>query len=698
MKTLNNKKLLQQVAKGNFKAYPYARITLAETSTQKAQSLILTPEKDFLIEGNSYSESLGSGFPLGSAICKTITLTIDNHDERFSKYDFRNAKIGLTSIIESNVNGEILNESVIEGQFTVIDSVTPGSKLEITAYDDMYKADVKYISGVGKGANPLTLLEEICNRCGITLDDSFRRYIQNTFNTDTPICHLQNIPIDCTGRELIGYIAMVCGGNAFIRNGYLTLQRYSVENQKKIYALSGGRVDDDLTFDTQVRSGNINTANSEILSDDDYKILNISSNPPYHILHSFINEPDISTEQVKVTGISTNITVENSDNVEDNETSENTDENIILFGTDEYALHIDNPLYYGIEKTLVAYIGNQIVGFSAKAFSGEFSPNPLITFGDSCIVIDRKNNMHVSFITNHTFNYLGNSEISNEIETTERNKSTYSNDTHSLQIEQRKQTVTNQKYFNDIEKQFANASGMFFTKEEQENGSYKYFLHDKTKKEDSTVVMEIASEGLIVFVDGQKTIALSVDGQAILNQIIADGITADVIKGATFKVGGTTNEEGAIEIYNTSSEVIGTIDSDGVTTQRIILKRDDSVGVISVDSETNRLQIEVPENFGFFSRKGQTGSLGKPILTYNNDTLLTNNTVNITQKATIGELEIGDITIANKSGIAEVNGEIPFTGTFEVATELTTSPEGLVTNRKWKNLRFVNGILVGTYE
>ena len=63
--------------------YAYAVVTL-----RNGKRLVLDSDHDFYISGNKYVEDGGGGFPLGSAISKSITLVIDNIDERYSEYDF----------------------------------------------------------------------------------------------------------------------------------------------------------------------------------------------------------------------------------------------------------------------------------------------------------------------------------------------------------------------------------------------------------------------------------------------------------------------------------------------------------------------------------------------------------------------------------------------------------------------------------
>lgn len=641
IKTLNNIKLLNEITTSKVKVYPYATITLSNGTMLK-----ITPEKDLLIDGNNHSISLGNGFPLGVAVCKTISLHIDNHDDRFSEYDFTNATIQLYSILESVKGSNVISETVYEGKFTVIDSVSPGSVLDITAYDDMYKADVPFISGTGKKAYPITLLEEICNRCNIKLSKEFKNYITQNFSGEDTMSHITNVPIDCTARDFIGYLAQICGGNAFIKNDELTLQKFSLDTQKRFNVISGGYVEDNLTEDNSIAGGIItDNATNQINAP------NISDTVSYHIVHSFIDEPEIATEEIIVTGIAT---------VKAND--DDSTDNLVVYGTQEYALVIDNPLYYGEEKALVTHIGKQIVGIKARAFSGAFSPNPLIEFGDYCILVDRKGRNYNSIITEHTFNYLGNSELGNSVESAEKNKTSYSGGAKRLIQETRKREIANQVNFEKIQEQFDNASGMFFTKILQEDNSYKYYLHDKNKKEDSDIVIEMSNAGLVTYIDNERTIAVTVDGTAILNQIIADGLTADMIKGATIKVGDMDNKAGILEVYGTQGTLVGTIDSDGITSSSLYLQSPSEpadnliskihmetntvMSEITLDSETRRLSVKIPDTFGIY--RDSVGSLGSPVFRYTQDNDIVSIQATNTQIngiTTLSKLQIGDTTI-----------------------------------------------------
>lgn len=207
--------------------YAYAAVTFADGS-----QTIMNSKTDFMATGNGYSESSEAGFPLGVAISKTITLNIDNTTAYESIQDTEGRHIQDTtgedilankkSVEEDYYNARIVlyteadlpdgtQERVQEGIFTVIDSVRPDEVLEITAYDDMYKADVAFYSSLTYPVSVQMLLNEVCNFCDITLGSA-------TFKNNDYQIH--QAPQNLTARQVIGYIAQIAGGNAVIdRNG-----------------------------------------------------------------------------------------------------------------------------------------------------------------------------------------------------------------------------------------------------------------------------------------------------------------------------------------------------------------------------------------------------------------------------------------------------------------------------------------------
>ena len=348
--------------------YAYASITL-----KNGEKLYLDSDNDFFISGNGYAEDGGDGFPLGSALSKSVTLVIDNIDERFSKYDFYYAQISLFTeadiesrsydawrdvkgeeILDVNGNMIMLTKSRIErlneGTFTVLEPTAVGDTIELVGYDSMYKADADFTSKLSYPTTAGQLLREACSTCNIMLGSP-------KFNNDDFV--IEQAPEKVTCREVIGYIAMLSVGNAVIQNGTLVIKSYDFSAISKITNM------DDLVEDAG-----------------------------YSILMDYQSDPDISTDPVVITGIATTKKVEN-------------ESTILIRGTDDYALEITNPLIEGHEDDAINLIGDVLIGVKLRGFSGEFFPDPTIEFMDLACVVDRKDKVYPTFITSHEFSYLG---------------------------------------------------------------------------------------------------------------------------------------------------------------------------------------------------------------------------------------------------------------------------------------------------
>ena len=131
--------------------YSYVIMTLSNGT-----EITLTSENDFTVSGTGYSEGGESGFPLGSAVSKSVTLRLDNTTMTGALQDVNSDNILDTQndeiITQENSLGndyyysrftlyteadlpDGTTERIQEGVFTVIDSVAPGDVLEITGYD-----------------------------------------------------------------------------------------------------------------------------------------------------------------------------------------------------------------------------------------------------------------------------------------------------------------------------------------------------------------------------------------------------------------------------------------------------------------------------------------------------------------------------------------------------------------------------------
>ena len=504
MKNVSNK--FKNIIQNGGPFYAYAKVVL-----RNGNELDLTAEKDFYVEGNSYSESGGGGFPLGIAMAKTVNLGIDNSDERFSDYDFYYARITLYT--EADLS-DGTTERINEGTFTVIDPVQPGDIIDITAADDMYKTNCQYIPNVSFPSTARSVLQDACTQSNILLSSA-------TFENDT--FQIKAIPEGLTCRQVIGYIAMIAAGNAVMNEfNQLVIKTYRFPAFDSMKILTGGNFTRENT-DT-VSGGDFTQETETIISDGEF-----GKDDDYIVLSEFASDPDISTDDVVITGIATTVEGEEED-IE------------LLYGTDGYALAIDNPLISGNENTAISLIGDILIGLVIRPFSGEFFPDPTIQFMDPVYLVDRKDNVYQSFVTSLNFTYLGNSQLSNETESPERNNSTYYSNATEVYRKARQEIAKSktewEKAVENLGNRLDGASGLYPTTIKQPNGSEIYYLHDKLTLEESEVVIKITAQAMGISTDGGETypVGVTVDGEAVIKILQTIGVNADWINTGSFTV------------------------------------------------------------------------------------------------------------------------------------------------------------------
>lgn len=500
MKNVSNE--FKNIIKSGGPFYAYASITL-----KNGEKLVLDSENDFFISGNGYSEDGGNGFPLGSALSKSITLVIDNLDERYSNYDFYYAQISLHTEADASSG----TERLLEGTFTVLEPTAVGDTIELVGYDDMHKADIDFSSKLSYPTTAGQLLREVCNTCDISLGSP-------TFkNQDYSI---KNAPKKVTCREVIGYIAQIAVGNAIIQNGTLTIKSYNFSPIANIT-----------------------------------KKADLKEGAGYCILENYPTDPDIGTDPVTITGIATT-------------KKEKNKSTILLRGTEDYALEITNPLIEGNEEEALQLIGEVLIGSHMRSFSGEFFPDPTIEFMDLVCIVDRKEKVYPTFVTSNEFNYLGNSQLSCGIKDPERQKSTYYSEATKI-YEQVKKDVQNTKTefeeaVENLNKTLENASGMYATEVTQLDGSTITYIHDKPTVEESKNVIKITSEAIGISNDGGKTYpyGLFLTGDLITRILYTVGINADYINSGSIIV---KDKNGNITFYADTETGRVVINAESVT-------------------------------------------------------------------------------------------------------------------------------------
>lgn len=160
-----------------------------------------TIDEEIMNGDNGFTDCAeSSSFPVGTSVCKTLTLNINNYEEQWKEYDFYSAKIHAYLKINS------LAEKIDKGIYTVTTPEQYSDIITITALDDMYKANKAYTSGLKLPQSLINLVRDACETIGIGM---------NLTMSHGDII-IRSIPDNMTFRQLFGYAAMVESANARI--------------------------------------------------------------------------------------------------------------------------------------------------------------------------------------------------------------------------------------------------------------------------------------------------------------------------------------------------------------------------------------------------------------------------------------------------------------------------------------------------
>lgn len=530
--------------------YCTAEIVFADKSTRTLG------KKDFEISGNSYTESAESNsFSLGMVISKQISLSLVNYDDRWSEYDFQWAKIFLKTKFDLD-DGR--TETINIGRFTVISPETYGTTIEVIAMDDSYKLDKDYESGLRYPVRISEALRESCSKCDVSLNSV-------SFENDDYV--IQEKPEKLTHRQFIGLCAMIAGGNArFDEFNRLEIITYDFSEFEKLEWLDGGIFDNSNpyaeTYETgdDADGGSFKPWNTGYIADGGA----FGDRDKVHILYDFKSGLTVDTDDVVITGVKLK-------GKEDKE---------YLFGKEGYVLSIENALASGQEEHTAALIGQKIVGLQFRPFSGDHISYPLAEFGDLALVIDRRQNVYRTVLTDVNFVYYGFTSLKCSADSPVRNSSKYYGNEVKAIVEARQlvrqEKTEREKALEKLTEIVENASGLYTTEDAQPDGSVIFYMHDKPTLKESLIVWKMTAEAWGVSTDGGKTYnaGMTVDGDTIVRILTTTGVnadwintghlSADRIQGGTLELGGTGNRNGVLKIFDSSGRQIGTWDSNGI--------------------------------------------------------------------------------------------------------------------------------------
>ena len=517
-----------------------ADITFADGDT------LILGSSAFTLSNNSITDAAAlSSFPLGVALSRSIQLELLNDNDRYITYDFFGAKIRLylTFALSATV------EKIEMGTFTVLEPETYGETVIITARDDMYKADTAYVTRLSYPATLAAMFREICDNCDLPYSTS------NFANSSFAV---QNAPAgNITHRQVLGYIAMIAGGNARIN-----------------------------------REGDV-----EILS------YNFGSlNAPLHTLNNWKNLK-VDTSNIMITGLQTTVASEEYGG----------EDTVYTFGDVGYMLSVENPLIAGQEANALQLMATSIVGIPFRKFSGDHIAYPLIEFMDTVEITDRKGKVYKSFVTDVNFVFFGITTLSNSAESALRNNSLYvSPETKAIIAAQKlveKERTARETAIEQLNQKLEQAGGFFSTDVRQPDGSTIRYMHDKPTLEASGNVIKITAEAIGFSTDGGETypFGLEVSGDVVARLLSVEGISADWITSGAFTIKDSKGNIVFSADADTGKVVIASVSQtneriDGIESQiskidgGYVTRIDSSAGYVLQDGGTLELTARVLKN------------------------------------------------------------------------------------------------------
>lgn len=477
-----------------------------------------TLDSEILVGGGGFTDCAESNsFPIGTTICKSMTLSLDNTEDQWKDYYFYKAK--LTAYLKMQVTDSVV-ETIKKGTYTVTTPEQYGEVLEFTALDDMYKANAPYTSNLVLPQSAFTLLRDTCETIGISMGFSSMEHGDVVINS---------IPDGITFRQLIGWVAMLDSANARVDvNGNLQLIKWDFDSVSVDYGATVGA-------DGYLMFGGGSSADSDgfispnvgnwYLDSDGYLTLKEGVGNPIR-LRDYFSSPTLSSDDIVITGIK----VKNT-------------ESDAMYGKDGYVLELENNLLSDADlETVAGWIGDNLIGKSFRSMEGSLFYNPLTEFGDIAFTYDRKENKYITPITDVSSRLNGTTDVKTKAENPIRGSSKFLSSADKALIAAKK-IVENEKTAREqavkkLENALANSEGLFETLEVLEDKSIITYLHDKPLLEESKVVIKLTSNAIGVSNDGGETYPYGfvVDGTLITRLLYAEGINADYIDSGALTV------------------------------------------------------------------------------------------------------------------------------------------------------------------
>lgn len=535
-----------------------AQITLKDDT-------VLTVGNDKIWSGGFEFEDASSPestFQLGSAVINKFTLTLSNFEQEFSSYEFAEADVII--YVGVTVDEESQPAMVRRGTYIVNEASYEDPLITLDCYDAMYLFEKSYSKSNCNYANSptlMTILQEACSNCGVTLKSG------TTFTNQSLTVNKSPNKNDTTFREVVSWIAQIAGCFARINvNGQLEFRQYDSSALASVTSgTDGGYFDSDSPYSSgdSVNGGTFNPWNTGGIADGGTFAEMHSSNLPVNIITDVFSHKT-SMKPVQFTGIRIAVKSTGESSIVNRE-----------FGTDGYMLGIsDNPF---ITTSNVTTIGNSLWTYvqtlSFWKANVTHLANPLMEAGDVAVFWDRKGNKYPIFVTKTTFTsgeaqvticsaqdparassetptqdtkiYVASEKVASEASEARAQMSTeLRTEISSVDTKVAQEKTLREAMYETLSAAINSKSGLYATAKPATGGGTIFYLHDHEDLSQSKNVWKMTSNAFAVTsnyngTNPEQTVwsaGLTVDGTLIANILSTHGISFDWATGGAISI------------------------------------------------------------------------------------------------------------------------------------------------------------------
>ncbi|WP_026887730.1 beta strand repeat-containing protein [Clostridium beijerinckii] len=196
-------------------------------------------------------------FSIGNTVSQSIDITLKNDGEAYASVGEIDVEIGL------KINNSI--EYIPFGTFNIDDVSKTDYTVKLTCYDNMVKFETGYFSKLGNNPTLQEVVNELASITGVEFTGTVQNYI---------VTKLEGY----TCREVLAYVASVCGGNAYITrdNKFTIIYPHEVDCTITAdnYFSTGYKLEDQTYKIGMITCQNKSNSNNDSSESDDYDSVN----------------------------------------------------------------------------------------------------------------------------------------------------------------------------------------------------------------------------------------------------------------------------------------------------------------------------------------------------------------------------------------------------------------------------------------